>query len=161
MIGNRIILATKLSEEAESEVLKTFGSFDWGVIKKGSSINMHRNTIAIHGSHFKVLQSSETMIIDWETEIGAYNLTKYGMLIIADNSLNVISIYDTRVGLNLVKQYKFDLDVKKIAYHHLSGEEEYLLIMPYDNTLYLLNLASNKISAFKGHKSFVTQSFIT
>ena len=36
-----------------------------------------------------------------------------------------------------------------------------LIVMPYDNNLYVFNLASDEIAVLKGHKSYISQATIT
>lgn len=85
-------------------------------------------------------------------------------MIIADNEENKITIYNVLDNLRIKKVYSFDLDIKKMNYFvnsSLGKPEVFLLIMPYDLSLYILNLDQNTAVAVMGHRSYITQSVLT
>ena len=101
------------------------------------------------------------MMINWAISVPSFTFNHNNELIIADNENNCLKIFDITHSLNLKRIILFDLDVKKMSYHKVNESNEYLLIMPYVNDLYLLNLTTNKICAFSGHKSYITQAGLT
>ena len=161
LIGNRLILNSIITESSENEIVSSFANMDWSSIKSGVSMKMQRDLVAVHGPHYRAVQSSTAMLVDWESEIAAFTFNQAGQLIVAENSFNTICIYEISVGILLTKTYKLDLDVKKLSYCKFDQNEEFLLVMPYDNHLYMLNLAKDEVCAFKGHRSYITQAQFT
>jgi hypothetical protein len=71
---------------------------------------------------------------------------------------------DVLDNLKIKAVYKFDLDIKKINYFKngiLGSEDYFLVVMPYDTSLFIINLSKNQVCSLTGHKSYITQSVLT
>jgi hypothetical protein len=42
----------------------------------------------------------------------------------------------------------------------MGSDEAYLIVMPYDTALYIINLTKNTVTSVIGHRSYVTQAIL-
>lgn len=122
LVGNRLILTASLSEQAESECFQAERLVNWDVVSKGMSTQLQKDKVmAYHGANYKAVQTSSTLMIDWQTDIAAFAFDHMGQMIIADNSSNSVFIYEVSGGIFVRKVYKFDLDIRQLSYHYLGN----------------------------------------
>ena len=55
-----------------------------------------------------------------------------------------------------LKVYSLDIEIKRI-----NIENNFLLIMPYENSLYIIEMEKNLSHKLIGHKSFITNSTLS